>query len=59
MTNLKRKKLWIEQKNGQIYTLINNIYWRLQILHENKLKQPEKSIIKNSEIYNTYHTPIS
>ena len=48
-----KKKLWLEQKTGQVYT-------RLKQYTETNLKQrPGEKKNKNNGIYNTYHGSLS
>ena len=38
MTDLKRKKLWVEQEIGQVYRPKKKFYWKLQVLHGKQFK---------------------
>ena len=39
MTDLKRKKLWVEQETGQVNTpKKKKNYWKLQVLHGKQFK---------------------
>ena len=56
MTDWKRKKLWLEQETGQVYTRLKNTDTT-----EKQLKQQpgEKKLKKKNGIYNTYLGPLS
>ena len=55
MTDWKRKKLWLEQETGQVYTRLKNTSTTLKTI---KTTAGRKKI-KNNGICNTYDGPLS